>query len=434
MQSRRATAGTGEDDREILAQEIDLLGRSAAELPAVTPLLAAVTAVLEASAQFDAACDAFAALPLAEDASSIEERLLPLGDRGRARRVWITFSAFAVLLSLALLLTVARQRATPELAAAGPPAPVGAGDVELRLAEQLTALDEALADLELAQRGLEHSRHTEQLQQVAGEIDARMSTPLWYLRSNTALLNERLDDLQAYLDESSQTLSLFAGPDTDRRRVAQGLTKLRRMLAEKGLDDSVNEVRTLLRDNAAGLDELVQDVQSIVAGLHPADPSDPTDVAALAEQCATRWNAENPDALVTVALEGPLIVEANEPPLRRALMRTFAAVSVANPTRRSAVIISAVPGIDHHIDLLIASADASESTLAVTEPTLAGGADAGLDLAIAAKLVRACGGELTAATTDGDAGTLCTITLPVLLARRAGGEGVGTDTASGIGS
>ncbi|MEO0422322.1 MAG: hypothetical protein AAF184_08310 [Pseudomonadota bacterium] len=405
----------GGTDQSSLGEDAELLRADTVDLPYLTPLLDAVESVAGDRPLADASFAQLEALSIPRLARQAEASLLRGSTNLGAAQGWAALSAFSALSLAALLLLGLRkleEDAMPAVAAAAP-RPLVADveaqtDVQLRLAEQLATLDDAIADLELAQRGLAQRRHADQLEQVAAQIDSKMNTPLWYLRSNTTLVDERLDELQGFVDQTAQTLALFSGEQTDRQRVAEGLTALRRTLRENNLTDSVVEVRGLLQDNADGLDDLTRDVGSIVSGLQHADQSPAPDLAALVGQVAGQWAAERSDAPVTVALDGPIIVDASQEPLQRGLARAFTALAPMDAKARGQSIMASAHRDGQQVQLMLAAA----------QPVGQSGTGAGLDLAIAAKLIAGAGGQLQGGDAADGTDSTITITLPVLLAQQ----------------
>ncbi len=404
----------GGADQSPLADDVELLRVDGEDLPVLIPLLEAVDGVAADRPLADSAYAQLQSLSIPRLARQAEASLLRGSTNSGATQGWIALSAFSALTLMGLLLLASRS-APPQItpSVADDPALEAHTEVQLRLAEQMTTLDDAITDLELAQRGLAQRRHGEQLDQVVAQIDSKMNTPLWYLRSNTTLVDERLDELQSFVEQTAQTLALFSGQQTDRQRVAEGLTALRRSLREHKLADSVSEVRGLLQDNADGLDDLTRDVGSIMSGLQHTDQSPAPDLATLLAQVAGQWAEERSDAPVSVAFEGPIIVDASQEPLQRALLRAFAALAPAARGRQQSIIASAHRE-GSKIHLMLAAAQAGGSRLEALPPDMGGG----LDLAIAAKLVAGAGGELQGGETGEGTEAVLTITLPVLLAQQ----------------
>ncbi|MEM9384728.1 MAG: hypothetical protein AAGA68_06685 [Pseudomonadota bacterium] len=401
----------GGTDQTSLSDDAELLRADTVDLPYLTPLLDAVESVAADRPLADASLAQLEALSVPRLARQAEASLLRGSTNLGAAQGWAALSAFSALSLIALLLVGLRKPEEPAPAVVADPTQVDPDleaqtAVQLRLAEQLSTLDDAIADLELAQRGLAQRRHADRLEQVAAQIDSKMNTPLWYLRSNTTLVDERLDELQGFVDQTAQTLALFSGEQTDRQRVADGLTALRRSLRENNLTDSVVEVRGLLQDNADGLDDLTRDVGSIMSGLQHTDQSPAPDLAALVAQVAGQWAADRADAPVTVALDGPIIVDASQEPLQRGLLRAFTALAPKDASSGGQSIMASAHRDGQRVHLMLAAAQSTSDS----------GASAGLDLAIASKLIAGAGGQLQGGEASAD--STITITLPVLLAQQ----------------
>lgn len=394
-------AERGQGEAERLAADIDTFRSEGPVAPAFTGVLEAATALLAARRDAEAAYEDLTQLPIPALAEALEASALAT-DSGRwQRQAWVALVTFAALSCAGMVLLTMRQwrgRAAPAAAAAagGRSAAGGADaqddDLALRLAEQLTVVDDALADLDIAQRGA--ARHGPGGDDTAARLATRMQTPLWFLRSNTRLVDERMTHLQTFVAEAAGTLALFGGEHTDRQRIAEGLTRLRRMLREHQLEETIGELRALLQDNGDALEELIRELGLELDALQSADPP-PLDLAVLVAGVVGEWSEGRPDVEVHVAIAGPLLADVAAEPLQRALARCFDALCPAEVTPPDTTLDIRAQQVDGRLDLLLerrlADADAQPRPAGMRLDEDAG---AGLHLAIAARLADAAGAAL----------------------------------------
>ncbi|MGI9272498.1 MAG: sensor histidine kinase, partial [Woeseiaceae bacterium] len=96
---------------------------------------------------------------------------------------------------------------------------------------------------------------------VAG-ISHEINTPLWYLISNSTVLQERMEDVSKLVGISEEMIaSLKSGSDV-KEAVRRGLIDMQTMLKD-GLRDDIDEAKDLISDSIEGLEELTELAQSL---------------------------------------------------------------------------------------------------------------------------------------------------------------------------
>ena len=96
---------------------------------------------------------------------------------------------------------------------------------------------------------------------VAG-ISHEINTPLWYLMSNSAVVQERLTEVSSLLDVAESMVQAAKTRTSVKETVSAGLVSLNSMLSA-GMKEDVDEATDLIQDSIEGLEELTELAQSL---------------------------------------------------------------------------------------------------------------------------------------------------------------------------
>jgi signal transduction histidine kinase len=96
---------------------------------------------------------------------------------------------------------------------------------------------------------------------VAG-ISHEINTPLWYLISNSTVLQERWETVGEFCDVAEDMIDGVKSQQDVKERLTRGLGKMQRILND-GLRDDIDEARDLIQDSIEGLEELTELAQSL---------------------------------------------------------------------------------------------------------------------------------------------------------------------------
>ncbi|MDH3339052.1 MAG: HAMP domain-containing histidine kinase [Gammaproteobacteria bacterium] len=96
---------------------------------------------------------------------------------------------------------------------------------------------------------------------VAG-ISHEINTPLWYLISNSTVLQERMEQVGEFCDIADKMITEVKSGTEVRKAVGRGLTDMQRMLND-GMKEDIDEAKDLINDSIEGLEELTELAQSL---------------------------------------------------------------------------------------------------------------------------------------------------------------------------
>ena len=134
--------------------------------------------------------------------------------------------------------------------------------LEERVSERTRELSGAYEDLKESQVQLVQAEKMSSLGELVAGISHEINTPLWYLISNSTVLQERMDQLSDFCDIGVTMLAGVKAASDVKGSVSRGLTDMQKMLND-GLRDDIDEARDLLKDSIEGLEELTELAQSL---------------------------------------------------------------------------------------------------------------------------------------------------------------------------
>lgn len=134
--------------------------------------------------------------------------------------------------------------------------------LEERVAARTELLSKANDELRESQSQLIHAEKMSSLGQMVAGISHEINTPLWYLMNNSSVIQERLD-LASELCKIAKSMTTAAQSGTSvKESLHRGLTDMHGLLKD-GIEDDIDEARSLIQDNIYGLDELTSLAQGL---------------------------------------------------------------------------------------------------------------------------------------------------------------------------
>lgn len=134
--------------------------------------------------------------------------------------------------------------------------------LEERVSERTRELSTAYEDLKESQVQLVQAEKMSSLGELVAGISHEINTPLWYLISNSTVLQERLDQLSEFCEISETMLDGVKSGSGVKEAVSRGLTDMQKMFKD-GLRDDLDEAKDLIKDSIEGLEELTELAQSL---------------------------------------------------------------------------------------------------------------------------------------------------------------------------
>ncbi len=163
----------------------------------------------------------------------------------------------------------------------------GTGFVMVRLQSSYRALNKSNADLEKVNNSLEDrvSSRTEELsfaydelkesqvqlvqaekmsslgELVAG-ISHEINTPLYYLTTNSTVIQERLSSARKFYEIAESMMDAVRSQSSVKEAVSQGLIEMQKMF-NNGMMQDLDEAEDLMKDSISGLEDLIELAQSL---------------------------------------------------------------------------------------------------------------------------------------------------------------------------
>lgn len=134
--------------------------------------------------------------------------------------------------------------------------------LEERVEDRTTELSLAYDDLKESQVQLVQAEKMSSLGELVAGISHEINTPLWYLISNSTVLQERMESVSEFVDISEAMISGVRSGSGAKEAVGRGLKDMNRMLKD-GMKEDIDEARDLIKDSIDGLEELTELAQSL---------------------------------------------------------------------------------------------------------------------------------------------------------------------------
>ncbi len=127
--------------------------------------------------------------------------------------------------------------------------------LEERVSVRTEELEKAYDDLKESQVQLIHAEKMSSLGEMIAGISHEINTPLWYLMSNSSVIQELLDSVGELSDVAeSMVEAALSGPENN-KSLRSGLVDMHRMM-KSGIKEEIDEAKGLMQDSIDGLEEL----------------------------------------------------------------------------------------------------------------------------------------------------------------------------------
>ncbi len=134
--------------------------------------------------------------------------------------------------------------------------------LEERVTERTHELSDAYDELKESQVQLVQAEKMSSLGELVAGISHEINTPLWYLISNSTVLQERMETISEFCEIAVKMLDAVKTKTGVKESVSRGLVDMQRMLND-GMKDDIDEARDLIQDSIEGLEELTELAQSL---------------------------------------------------------------------------------------------------------------------------------------------------------------------------
>ncbi|MEM7220454.1 MAG: ATP-binding protein [Pseudomonadota bacterium] len=134
-------------------------------------------------------------------------------------------------------------------------------ELEERVQERTQEVEQALTDLQESQVQLVQAEKMSSLGQLVAGVMHEINTPLLYVMNNASMTSEAVSELDEFI---ASTLPIVAaGSDLERQRALQNMLSKRADFDPEIIEENVEEIAQLARDNVDGLQQIAELVQSL---------------------------------------------------------------------------------------------------------------------------------------------------------------------------
>lgn len=134
--------------------------------------------------------------------------------------------------------------------------------LEERVTDRTQELSTAYDDLKESQVQLVQAEKMSSLGELVAGISHEINTPLWYLISNSTVLQERMELVGDFCDIAENMIAKVKSQTGVKEAISRGLMDMQRMLKD-GMKDDIDEAKDLIQDSIEGLEELTELAQSL---------------------------------------------------------------------------------------------------------------------------------------------------------------------------
>ena len=134
--------------------------------------------------------------------------------------------------------------------------------LEERVEERTHELSDAYDELKESQVQLVQAEKMSSLGELVAGISHEINTPLWYLISNSTVLQERMETISELCAVNEEIIRAVRAQEDLKPVLKTGIADMARML-DDGLRDDIDEARDLIGDSIEGLEELTELAQSL---------------------------------------------------------------------------------------------------------------------------------------------------------------------------
>lgn len=134
--------------------------------------------------------------------------------------------------------------------------------LEERVGERTQELSTAYEDLKESQVQLVQAEKMSSLGELVAGISHEINTPLWYLISNSTVLQERMQVVSEFCDIAETMVEAVKSREGVKEAVSRGVIDFQKILND-GFRDDIDEAKDLIEDSIEGLEELTELAQSL---------------------------------------------------------------------------------------------------------------------------------------------------------------------------
>ena len=261
--------GVGSQDATLLAERIDDLRDNATisqQAPGTVDTFAqAAGEVIEQRTAASIALDTLNSNRINETLWNLSNEILDHNRRtvSRAERAGLLLSICTILLLVGTGYAMWRlQGSYRELNKSNRELESVNDSLEERVDERTRELSTAYEDLKESQVQLVQAEKMSSLGELVAGISHEINTPLWYLISNSTVLQERMEAVEEYCSIGERMIAALKSQEDVKETIRRGLIDMQRMLND-GMKDDIEEARDLIQDSIEGLEELTELAQSL---------------------------------------------------------------------------------------------------------------------------------------------------------------------------
>ena len=256
------STGQRDSDPMQLRNRIEALRKDSsftAQMPEMAAeFLATAETVVDQHVAAELTLDAIRRNPVAAELLALEaaEAAFNRGTMQRAETAQILLAVCAVLLLLGAAFSIYKlQSSYRELNQSNRDLQLSNETLEERVGERTEELEKAYDDLKESQVQLIHAEKMSSLGEMIAGISHEINTPLWYLMSNSSVIQELLDTVGELSDVAeSMVIAALSGPENN-KTVRLGLVDMHKMM-KSGIKEEIEEAKGLIQDSIEGLEEL----------------------------------------------------------------------------------------------------------------------------------------------------------------------------------
>ncbi len=290
--------------------------------------------------------------------------------------------------------------------------------LEERVEDRTHKLSLAYDDLKESQVQLVQAEKMSSLGELVAGISHEINTPLWYLISNSTVLQECMESVSKFIGISETMIAGVQSGSGAKEAVGSGLIDMRRMLTD-GMKEDIDEARDLIKDSIEGLEELTELAQGL-------------------KEFSRLDRARHGEFNVNDGLDKTLLIAKNRLKNKATIHKYYGDIPTihCSPSQINQIFLNlltnAADAIEESGHIVIRTeADGSEVRISIADTgsgispdilskirdpfftTKAVGKGTGLGLSIVDQIVQSHGGELLIESEPGK-GTTVTIVLPVV--------------------
>ena len=181
----------------------------------------------------------------------------------RAETARMLLSVCSVLLLIGVAYSIYRlQSSYQDLNETNRALQISNDTLEQRVSQRTEQLETAYDDLKESQVRLIHAEKMSSLGEMIAGVSHEINTPLWYLMSNSSVIQDRLDDVDELCDVAQAVVVAALSGADGRDNMRSSLRDMHRLI-KGGIKEDIEEAKHLVQDSIDGLDELATLAQGL---------------------------------------------------------------------------------------------------------------------------------------------------------------------------